>query len=112
MTSRKCSDKTRAAARPAMLPPITIARSLPVCATPALTVFVMRVCLLLLSLQSVRKFATNFLHTHETKHAPRWLIPEMWEKKFLRLSKDWEYFPPGCVVKPHSSAAERSTALE
>src|SRR6266481_4403209 len=31
-----------------MLPPITIARSLPVCPTLAVTVFVMRVCLLFL----------------------------------------------------------------
>jgi hypothetical protein len=39
----KVIRQTRAAVSPAILPPISIARSLPVCPTLALTVFVMRV---------------------------------------------------------------------
>jgi len=83
-----------------MLPPITIARSLPVCPTRAIAVFVMRVCLpLFVSLQSIRQFATNRLHTRETKHAHRWLIPEMRVKKFFLARKDWEYFRGRSVVE-------------
>src|SRR5258706_2919355 len=76
-----------------MLPPITIARSLPVCPTLAIAVFVMRVCLpLFLSLQSILQFATNRLHNRETKHPHRWLIPEMRVKNFFLARKDLEYF--------------------
>src|SRR5215469_3150216 len=92
-----------------MLPPITIARSLPVCPTPATTVSVMCVSPSFCDLRSACRCLTNHSHTHETKHALGLLIPEMCVKSLCRCQKDREYFPGCSVVELNFSKRAQTT---